>query len=87
MNKLFTELIDKEYDDNEQETSETKSDEFALKTNVLAFANRSKAKAKPRRFTPACSSTRNVLYLSVKDFGLILSQELFRISLTQCQKE
>ena len=35
-------------------------DDFALKTNVLAFASRSKAKAKPRRRTPACSSTRTV---------------------------
>ena len=35
-------------------------EEFALKTNVLAFASRSKAKAKPRRRTPACSSTRTV---------------------------
>ena len=60
LNKLVTDLIDKEYDDNEQETSETKSDEFALKTNVLAFASRAKAKAKPRRRTPACSSTRTV---------------------------
>ena len=60
LNKLVTELIDKEYDDNEQETSETKSEEFALKTNVLAFASRSKAKAKPRRPTSACSSTRTV---------------------------
>ena len=33
---------------------------FALKTNVLAFASRPKAKAKPRRRTPACSSTRPV---------------------------
>ena len=31
-----------------------------LKTNVLAFASRSKAEAKPRRRTPACSSTRTV---------------------------
>ena len=60
LNKLVTDLIDKEYDDNEQETSETKSEEFALKTNVLAFASRSKAKAKPRRSTSACSSTRTV---------------------------
>ena len=37
LNKLVTDLIDKEYDDNEQETSETKLEEFALKTNVLAF--------------------------------------------------
>ena len=42
LNKLVTELIDKEYDDIEQEISETK-------TEVVAFASRSKAKAKPRR--------------------------------------
>ena len=60
LKKLVTDLIDKEYDDNEQETSETKSEEFALKTNVLAFASRSKAKAKPRRSTSACSSARTV---------------------------
>ena len=48
-------------DHNEQETSETKTEEFALKTNVLAFASQSKAKAKPRRPTSACSSTRIVL--------------------------
>ena len=58
--ELVTDLIDKEYDDNEQETSETKSEEFALKTNVLASASRSKAKAKPRRRTSACSSARTV---------------------------
>ena len=60
LNKLVTELIDKEYDDNEQETSEMQFEEFALKTEVLAFASRSKAKAKPRRRTSACSSTRTV---------------------------
>ena len=60
LNKLVTDLIDKEYDDNEQETCETKTEAFALKTNVLAFASRSKAKAKPRRPTSACSSTRTV---------------------------
>ena len=47
LNKLVTDLIDKENDGNEQETSETESEEFVLKTNVLAFASRSKAKAKP----------------------------------------
>ena len=59
LNKLVTDLIDKEYD-NEQETSETKSEEFALKTHVLALASRPKAKARPRRPTSACSSTRTV---------------------------
>ena len=33
---------------------------FALKTNALAFASRSKARAEPRRRTPACSSARTV---------------------------
>ena len=60
LNKLVTDLIDKGYDDNEQETSETKTYLFALKTEVFAYASRSKAKAKPRRHTSACSSTRTV---------------------------
>ena len=60
LNKLVTDLIDKEYDDNEQETSETKTEAFALKTDAFAFASRSKAKAKPRRPTSACSLTRTV---------------------------
>ena len=53
LNKLVTDLIDKEYDDNEQETSE-------MKTEVFAFASRSKAKAKPRRLSTTCSSSRTV---------------------------
>ena len=61
LNELVTDLSNnKEDDNNEQETSQTKSDEFALKTNVLSFASRSKAEAKPRRSTSACSSTRIV---------------------------
>ena len=36
-------------------------EDFALKkTNVLAFASRSKAKAKPQRRTSACSSTKTI---------------------------
>ena len=54
LNKLVTDLIDKEDDDNEQETSETK-------TEVFAFASRSKDKANPRRSSTTCSSTRTVL--------------------------
>ena len=53
LNKLVTDLSNKEYDDNEQETSTTK-------TEVFTYASRSKAKAKPRRRTSACSSTRTV---------------------------
>ena len=60
LNKLVTDLIDKEYDDNEQDTFEMKSEEFALKTNASDFASRSKAKAKPQRRTSASSSTKTV---------------------------
>ena len=60
LNKLVTELNNKEDDDNEQETSEMQFEEFALKSNVFAFASRSKAKAKPRRRTSACLSSRTV---------------------------
>ena len=59
LNKLVTDLIDKEYDDDEQETSTTK-------TEVFAVASRSKAKAKPRRPSTACSSSRTVLILERK---------------------
>ena len=64
LNKLVTDLVDKEYDHNEletSETSETKTEAFSLKLDVCAFASRSKAKAKPRRPTSACSSKRTVL--------------------------
>ena len=61
LNELVTGLSNnKEDDNNEQELSEMQFEDFALKTNVLAFASRSKARAKPRRRTPACSSTRIV---------------------------
>ena len=59
LNKLVKDLIDKEYDDNEQETSEMKFEEFA-------FASRSKAKAKPRRPSTTCSSSRTVHILEGK---------------------
>ena len=61
LNKLVTDLRNnKENDNNEQETSEMQFEDFALKTNVLAFATRSKAKAKPQRRTLASSSTKTV---------------------------
>ena len=53
LNKLVTDLINREYDDDEQETSTTK-------TEVFAFASRSKAQAKPRIPSNACSSSRTV---------------------------
>ena len=58
LNKLVTDLSNKEYDESEQETSEMQFEDFALKSNVLAFASRSKAKAKPQRRIAASSSTK-----------------------------
>ena len=61
LNKLVTDLSNnKEDDNNEQETSEIQFEDFALKTNVLAFASRSKAKAKPQRRVSASSSTKTI---------------------------
>ena len=77
LNKLVTDLSNnKENGNNEQETSEMQFEDFALKTNVLAFASRSKAKTKPQRRTPASSSTRTLPRLS---------QKIIRQSLTQCK--
>ena len=59
LNKVVTDLIDKKYDDNEQETS-------TMKTEVLAFASRSKAQAKPRRPSTTCSSSRTIHILERK---------------------
>ena len=61
LNKLVADLSNKKEDDNnEQETSEMQFEDFASKTNVLAFATRSKAKAKPQRRDSASSSTRTI---------------------------
>ena len=60
LNKVVTDLSNKEHDDNEQETSEMQFEDCALKPNVLAFASRSKAKAKPQRRIHASSSTRTL---------------------------
>ena len=60
LDKLVTNLSNKEDDDNEQETSEKQSEEHVLKLNASALASRSKAKAKPQRRDPASSSTRTI---------------------------
>ena len=60
LNKLVTDLSNKENDNNEQETSEMQFEDVALKTNVLACASRSKAKAKPQRRSLASYSTKTI---------------------------
>ena len=58
--KLVPNLNNKEQDDNEQETSEIQSEEYALKLNASAFASRSKANAKPQKRDFASSFTRTI---------------------------
>ena len=81
LNKLVTELSNnKENDNNEQETSEMQFDNFVLKSNARAFASRSKASRDV--LLPAHPQE---LYPSGKESGLMLSQKIFRQSITQCQ--
>ena len=86
LNKLETDSSNnKENDNNEQETSEMQFEDCALKTNVLAFASRSKAKAQPRRRTHACSATRTVPIS--ERYCTDIEREIIRLSLTQCPKQ
>ena len=79
LNKLVTDLIDKEYDDNEQETSETKTEVFLrLQADQRLKQNREDLPLLAR--LPG-------LYLFLKEYGLILNQELNPIKRTQWQKD
>ena len=60
LNKLVTNLNNKEHHDNEQETSEMQFEDYALKSNARAFASRSKAKAKPQKLDFGSSSTKTI---------------------------
>ena len=62
-NKLVTDLIDKEYDDNEQETSGTKTERFALKTDVLAFCKPIKSSSKTTKTYLCLLTCKNCTYL------------------------
>ena len=61
LNKLVTNLNNKDQDDNGWETSEMQFEDYALKLNARHLASRSKAKAKPQRRTSASSSTMAIL--------------------------
>ena len=81
LNKLVTDLIDKEYDDNGQVTSETKTEAFALKMNVVATDQR----LKQNHGDPPLLAHLQELYPTEKESGLMLSQKIIRQSLLQCQ--
>ena len=82
LTKLVTNL-----NNNEQEISEVQLEECALKTNVLAFASRSKAKAKPQKRDSAGSSTRTIpIYLLEKELGPMLNQENIQSPIMKCRR-
>ena len=60
LNKLVTNLNNKNQDDDEQETSEMQFEDYALRLNASDFASRSKARAKALRRTSASSSTKTI---------------------------
>ena len=60
LNKLVSNLSNKDQEDIEQETSEMQFEENALRLNASDFASRSKAKAKPQRRNSASSSTKTI---------------------------
>ena len=72
---MVTDLIDKEYDDKAQETSEMKSEEFALKTNV--FLLQADQRPKQNHEDVLLFAHLQELHLSVKYLGLMLSQEFY----------
>ena len=80
LNKLVTDLIDKEYDDDdEKETSTTK-------TEVFVFAKPIKRPKQNQGNLPLLAHLQE-MYLFVQEYGLILNQELKPIKRTQWQKD
>ena len=69
LNKLVTNLNNKEQDDNEQETSEMQFEDCALKSNVVCEPI--KAKAKPQRRISASSSKKKQQLTLLRHGGLL----------------
>ena len=84
LNKLVTNLNNKDQNGNELETSGMQFEDCALELSAGDFAGRSKAKAKPQRRTSASPSTKTIPMR--KEFGLILNHKNIRSPTTQCQK-
>ena len=85
LHKLVTYLNNKDQDDNEQETSEMQFEDFALKSNARAFANRSKAKAKPHKDALLPAHPQK-LFLLGKELAPILNHKIIRSTIILCQR-
>ena len=85
LNKLVTDLIDKEYDDNEQETSE--DGRICVENECTCFCKPTKGQSKTTKTYLPLLAHLQQLYQFVKEDGLILNQELNPIKRTQWQKD
>ena len=84
LNKLVTNLNNKDQDDNEQETSEMQFEEYAFKLNASGFASRSKDKAKSQSCTLPAHPQK--LSLLEKEIGPTLNDKNIRSLTFQCQR-
>ena len=85
LNKLVTDSSNnKEDDDNEQETSETQFEDYALKLNAGDFVSRSKDKANNKEVLLPAHPQK--LCLLGKELGLILNHKNIRSPTIQCQR-
>ena len=87
LNKLVTDLSNKKEDDNnEQEPSEMQFEEYALKTNVLAFCEPIEGLSETAK-TYFCQLIHKKLYPLGKELGPILNHKIIRPSIIQCQND
>ena len=87
LNKLVTDLIDnKKNDNNEQGNLWDEVGRIRVENECTCFCEPIKGWSKNHEDVHLLVHLQE-LYLSVKYFGLILSQELFRILLSQCQND
>ena len=84
LDKLVTDLSNKEDDNNEQETSVMQFEDFSLKTNVRACCEPIKGKKQNHRDVLLPANLQE-LYPSGKESGLMLSQKILRQLIIQCQ--
>ena len=82
LNKLVTNLNNKDQDDSEQEISEMQFEEYALKSNASDFASRSKTKAKTQRRDSATRTFR----IGERNWTDIEQQKIFALRLSSVEE-
>ena len=85
LNKLVTDLSNKDQDDNVQETSEMQFEEYAVKLNASDFASRSK-RPKQNHKDAILPALHQELYLLEKELGLILNHKNIRSPIIQFRR-